>query len=95
MRLVILIYYLSHPWRLDSKHDLTQRKSFCACFRSCFLFFGVCVFFMRDSPHAFSKLLPRAFHASNRRLCLKVSVCTPRLAFDDADRNTTLNSRYL
>ena len=64
MRLVILIYYLSHPWRLDSTHD------------ACFLFFGVCVFFMRDSPHAFSKPLPRAFHASNRRLCLKFSLYT-------------------
>ena len=32
MRLVILIYYLTDPWNLDSSHDLIQRKSFCVSF---------------------------------------------------------------
>ena len=69
MRLVILIYYLTDPWNLDSSHDMHA-----------FVFFVLCVFFMRDFP--LSTLLPRAFHASNRNLPV---LHTPRLAFDNAD----------
>ena len=45
----------------------------------------------RDSPLALSKFSPHAFHASNRHLNCRF-LLKLHLAFDEADRNTTLDT---
>ena len=94
MRFVILIYYLTDPWNLDYKDDF---YNICHLF-VCLLVF-LFAFFMReeatslarDSPLALSKFSPHAFHASHRHLNCRF-LLKPHLAFDEADRYTTLNT---
>ena len=60
MRLVILIYYLSHLWRLDSMHDLIHKSRFVRVFVRVFYFLVcVCVLHAWLSPRLLQALASR------------------------------------